>query len=817
MPNNSFRDGYVRLPKRGAPISVSNLSDRPSALLFVDIEARPQDALDTVRRLRELPTSTFFRTSDLLVRMPNGESDAQDDALTQQVLEYLRQLMPEIAPDLRHAAVIRARVGQPFHVEHDGEALLAEDELIRRARAAEVTALLTVNHAIWRPNGYHFKLPNGMHASSFVRVADAIATPQDAQSLAFWLLPDLARGRGLVLDNRSMTPLALAVQRAFDHAGVPHGPIAVLEHYPDSQVDVEAAVRLASDEGGGVLAIQSVSSRGDTRDRLIAALTRAAQPEYKLHVLLDRNLAIDQALPGGTTAETTTWLGFRLDGDILDAEQSCTLCLRSDSRRVVGIDPRFFDGMVIPDPSLRMPSPQRAALVAPFWEECDIAGAVGIERPAVPATQSRRARLDGQAPIMGVFVSVARLVASPQFRDRSEQHLRQLVSRRTTDRYEYEPPSEALKDIDLIVYADSEGELVGFDELLSALKDSLPGGDKIATCNVDVALDPARWPNSNRDALRASTHVLIFAVGAVTGYALQRLLVGCQEHLRAARAPSPVTGLVLHARPSTDMEWRTLCNSFNRRLYSLYYTPLPPASPLRSEATTLLSVRAELDDFEGPWRDRLLDFISRRSELANGYGPEVSADSAGEYEQLLWGAPDSDTERARVRQHSVFGHKIGQAALIAAVGTTVHCERMSIGAEEGPVWSLFDIPAILRSYYDALIVATMIRWFEPGEMWWGSPAEAEQAITALLERASIPDLAVLIPELLLAAGQAKIPQSGANLIEARAVQLVEQPPVGFGESELVAIGAGLITWQAEKGRRGVGNETGLSLPPWPLE
>ena len=56
-----------------------------------------------------------------------------------------------------------------------------------RARSAEVQALLARGRAVWRPSGYHYRLPSGTHSDTFVRLADAIRSPEDALALASWL------------------------------------------------------------------------------------------------------------------------------------------------------------------------------------------------------------------------------------------------------------------------------------------------------------------------------------------------------------------------------------------------------------------------------------------------------------------------------------------------------------------------------------------------------------------------------------------------------------------------------------------------------
>lgn len=260
-------------------------------------------------------------------------------------------------------------------------------------------------------------------------------------------------------------------------------------------------------------------------------------------------------------------------------------------------------------------------------------------------------------------------------------------------------------------------------------------------------------------------------------------------------------------------EWTTLQNSFNRQLYALFTTLLPTASPLRREAVTLSAIRRYIEDAGPDWQVPLETFLAERTRVCEGSSIEISRDSPAPYAPLLWGLPREPEDRATIRQHSLFGHKLGPAAFFGAVGSSVHGERERIAEIRGPVWHLFEMPALLRSYYDVLLLMTMLRWMEPSETWWGE--HAIESVTTLLDRATDDDDAVLIPELLLAAAHGKLPLEAAEVVELRAVQLLGSPHGGWSEREISAIGAGLLAWRSERSSRTRAPSAPEPLPQWP--
>ena len=89
-------------------------------------------------------------------------------------------------------------------------------------------------------------------------------------------------------------------------------------------------------------------------------------------------------------------------------------------------------------------------------------------------------------------------------------------------------------------------------------------------------------------------------------------------------------------------------------------------------------------------------------------------------------------------------------------------------SERTPEWVQFDLPNALRSYFDGLIHAAIIRWLTPERAWWGQDDNACVALLSELEGRFEGDWKLLLPELLLAAAHGKIPDSGVRHLIARA-------------------------------------------------
>jgi hypothetical protein len=212
-------------------------------------------------------------------------------------------------------------------------------------------------------------------------------------------------------------------------------------------------------------------------------------------------------------------------------------------------------------------------------------------------------------------------------------------------------------------------------------------------------------------------------------------------------------GLVLHARLPTSRQWQTLCNSFDRCLHAGWIFFLPESSPLREEEKSLKRLSGTAYEGEAG------RFLEQRLRLCAG---EV----IGEKPALFWGSAPA----AELTQNSIFGQKLDARTTFSAVGAAMARGRIDHDRRT-PEVRVFDLAGMLHSYYDPLIISSFFRWLGPYESWWGWKAEeAERIMSRLFGRVGDDDeaLSVLIPELLLAAGQGKVHDAALDVLVAQA-------------------------------------------------
>ena len=85
--------------------------------------------------------------------------------------------------------------------------------------------------------------------------------------------------------------------------------------------------------------------------------------------------------------------------------------------------------------------------------------------------------------------------------------------------------------------------------------------------------------------------------------------------------------------------------------------------------------------------------------------------------------------------------------------------RIRARQQGAPYWAQFDLRRVLRSYFDGLIHACILRWCEPQEAWWGPDSSDCCDLLQQLESLNF-DFDLLLPELLLAGAQEKLSEEG---------------------------------------------------------
>jgi hypothetical protein len=772
-----YQDAYVRLSPHGALVVGQPIG--PGNLLFVDVM---RDV--PISELRRLPFNVFRDASRILVRSRAGyrRRDGLRRRLPRAVAYQLdrwrwsrldggtaaRATRSSLLMDLEQQVhrgglqcsfgVLHQPLGQEPWIESDDDWPRA---YIDRARAVEIESLLRHAGAVWQPDGYHYLLPSGEHAPGFVRTANAIRTPRDAGVLASWLRQHARPGLGMVLDTGTLTPVALALEAGMRADGIPIGPVEVLDHYPSTSYDVFRAVRAAQRENA-VLALLSVSSSGRVRDHLIQAMraletTLDSPRALRVVEVLVSKQSVERPEERWGKARLRTWHPRPGDEPIIPAgsghAEACAECRSDDRSLLVPIDPDTFEAVFPASVTRMMPSLTDARRNRPLWEACDGTDAISLEDRPRPGVEMFRPL--GQMPIR---VDLERLFSSERFR----------ASAADVVRGEIDAMGASTAGIDTLLVLDDDHDKYAADFI-----------DRIRPCFSD-ALEIARFPRDGAwgtalvETVKQASGIAILTKGTVTGTSIQRALVAAQRYRQPGEQ---ITGIIGYARLNDKRAWETLENSFARRLVCAFHGYLGHRSPLQSERATLdnLTNSSGLSALSAAARE----FFDRRGEFCSA--PEGSPG-----EGLFWGASSND----RLTPNSIFGQGLRPRATYVGVASAMERSRQEAEAKAAPARYVFDMPAIVRSYYDPLILSAIIRWLEPSEQWWGeNDADVEGVIHDMMRRSGSERL-VLVPELLLASAQGKVAPAALRAVVAYAETL--RGSSDFSAAELAPVELGLL-------------------------
>ena len=152
---------------------------------------------------------------------------------------------------------------------------------------------------------------------------------------------------------------------------------------------------------------------------------------------------------------------------------------------------------------------------------------------------------------------------------------------------------------------------------------------------------------------------------------------------------------------------------------------------------------------------------------------------------VLWGLKPGTNDR--LRPGSNYGEGLSALCTLVAVGSAVHSRRYSSAvAAGGPEWRQFEIPAIVRSYFDPLIVCGVLRWLQPEECWWGREASTSGQVILEFIRGyqDIAEQRVVVSELLLASAMGKVPVSAVRTVVSEAERLISDPRMEYGRDVL---------------------------------
>lgn len=723
-------------------------------MVFVDCP--PGRDLDV---LRSAPGSLFRQAETVLLRFGAPMDSPARGGTTRPTSENLQQLARQL--EALHLNVFFGIVHQPVGAELWIEGDVPDpSELLARARSVELEALLRWGDGVWTPSNYHYQLPSGEHAAGFVRVADAIQRPRDAEVLASWLYGDLVDRLGIVADTGTLSGIIQAVVAALRSRGWRPGAINVLDGYPSTAFDVAEAVR-ESDRGAGILGLLSVNSSGRVRDHMVAAL--AAQPptgRRTLDVLVNKARLEQHDVTASSGVPVRTWHP-RPGDDPLVAFQAagpgrCELCTRAATATIVPVSPTSFDGQLQAAVTRITPTVSDGHGNRELWELCNNR-AIAFDAPPAPPMQRHRPRGE-----MAIVIDHELLVRTPAFRDAA---YRAFDKRRKEERLRCGPAN-------IILVPEHELAYEGMEAFLDQMKPLLGADAKTVRFPGHGVWDSAL----QKTVREAQDSIAILTLGMVTGGILQSVLSAVQD----ARQPGAyeLTAWVVHARPEERRSWQTLRNSYAGRLLCAWHSYLPNRSPFEEERSVL----------EGMSEAQIANLSSDASGFLRTRRGKPGH-FADQEEGMLWGT----TPDTALTPNSIFGQGLGGPAVLVAVGAAMERARNEARDAAVPARRVFELGAIVRSYYDPMILASVLRWLSPHEAWWGwDTVDEPKIVAAMLERATVEQQAILIPELLLAAAQGKLNQGGTTQVVAGATALLEQHALTPPQRAAVELGTALV-------------------------
>ena len=672
--------------------------------------------------------------------------------------------------------------------------------VIDRLRSVETEALLRRRRAIWEPKSYHYRVPSGEHSDVFIRVADAINEPQDAYVMACWLSERLREVTGVVVDTGGLTPLILQLEGVLTRFGWSMGPTAILDAYPSGRPKVRQTIAAAQNEDTTrIVTVLSVSSTGTLCRTLLDELQHIAldsqtgsQLDYTLDVIVDRTASgtppSKSAL--GDSLGMQSWFTLRRDTPP-EPSGSCRLCRHPDKAPLVAVDPMTYREMTLPGPHLVMPNRHHAEAAKRFWERAAQLGGRAIEvnpHPSSRGARSKRAAL----PVRPLF----EVICQPE-------GLKELVR----DQCEAYSLNDCLKRTDLVVTASHDVcEIVLSDQfgarsvdLENSLKKVLAGiGLSLPIPIVRLEREDNSGLTSERSkselaeriaALDSNSSILLFSWGSVTGLTLRDMKLSVADSLKNAGRDVDVNGLVFHARLSHPREWSAQRNQFlPGNLECLWNSCFPWSSPIVDEMRLLDQSHIRDEQISDSARHFLKcrrQFLEMSATYAahedDDWSPRFRLhDDQAHPEHVFWGMSRSEIHQKHVRGRALYGQDLDCLTAYAAIGSAVNFTRFNEQPRAAPRWVMFDMGRIVRSYFDAVITCSVIRWLLPGELWWAErdePEEIDASVRFLLDQAGDPsEQVLLVPELLLACAQGKVPKRAHEIVRERGKDLQRDWP-----------------------------------------
>ena len=711
-----------------------------------------------------------------------------DDPHIDQIDRWLTRLTSDdggepVLGSARQVGVIQHQIGRSPTLGWANRPPWSDTEMSDHARAVELKALLRRHNAIWEPLNYHFRLPSGEHTDIFVRIADAINEPQDAYVFACWLSERLQSGVGVVVDTGGLTAVLIQIENLLSRFRLEVGPTSILQAYPAGRALVRRTVENAvSEQSPGIVGVLSVSATGSLRDTVLDELQRVAD-SYGIDCTLD--VMVDRTRTGSNSGKVApdhtnnhvTWLNLESPAQS-NSPASCELCNSAEKAQLVAIDPRTYGSMALPLPHPVMPDIDHATEGQLFWERAAEFRARAIE--VKPHPESRVARGKRTAlPVRPIF----EVLCQPD-------GLSDLVEKRCRN----QSLDESLTRTALVVAAGRDLETVELPKFAGNGRVDLEASVRLvlAGAGIDDSVPIVNGYDAEVLAKQVAglgdeDAILVFSWGSVTGRTLRLMKLAVADALAECKKDRTVNGLIFHARPTTPREWSAQQNQFNPGvLEKLWWSCFPWSSPVQAERRLLDRSDINPDGLSPAGRDFLkqrMEFLMMQSQFIDDdddWSPRFGTSNGHTHpEHVFWGMSADGIHQEKVRGRSLYGAKLDCLSAYAAIGAVINFTRHNEQPKAAPRWVMFDMGRIVRSYFDAVITCSVIRWLQPGELWWATdrdePESVLDSVAFLLDQATGTDEQVLLlPEILLASAQGKVPSLAHEIVRKKAEKIRDE-------------------------------------------
>lgn len=762
---------YLRLPHNRTLWRMPAVP--PESLLFIDViptygrsqqspEDLIQDSRNLITMLRDAPGEALMPAKTIVVRWPYPS--AQAEALTR-FAELLAEHLRDRAVRA-NVAVLAQSVGDlPELCWADRSGVSATDgEVLGECRRAELDYFLFSGEAVWRPQGYHYQLPSGRHATTFVRTADALIDPRAPGALATWLYPEIGLSTAIVLDHGGLAPIAQELFHAARASGTGNvGRIVALNAYPKTSYDYQMALKGL--ENQRVIALLSVSSTGKTLESVTDALETKTRGNYVLHPLVAREEQPEYLGVVPTTLEEVQQLGahpgpWTTLGDPLEnpakssSTSSCGHCDDPDRFPLVRIDPRSMRTLLLPKPELLVPDLTTARGNRSLWERYTLCEGRRRMDFSQPIRSVGRPVLPGAASDRQMYFEPVHLAVAADTPGWFEQRIKDLSSGdpsegsteaaiRAVNLFRAKRPTHLV--LDCTEYDELRAQLdVTEDDRVDQHVRELIGGALGTPTDAPVLRYDEASDALTCDDTEVIEHPLVLVFGLHTGVTLQRTFLS----LRSRRTTKSVSGLVVHAHPADPQVWAGIRNTFRDangcHVLALYLSYLPERTPLIEERRLLVEA---LPALTGSSKQFALERIAAQDP------------------QPLWG----DATQV-LRPTSFLGEELPAAETLAAAGSAMHASRVAKDYRTSPIWLQFNLQRTFKSYFDGLILACILRWVRPHEAHWGD--RCTEVLSETHDKLQPTDWEILLPELLLAAAQGKLSESSHAFLLSEADRLI---------------------------------------------